>query len=348
MTRMDENVTAGREANGGGRRSQGQMVVARALWYVKPSVADLRTERLPLPRPGEVRIKTQFSGISRGTERLVLTGRVPQSEWPRMRAPLQAGDFPFPVKYGYSATGRVVAGPKALLDQTVFCLHPHQDYFHAPEAMVIPVPEGIPAKRATLAANMETALNAHWDAGTGPGDSVLVIGAGIVGLLTAYLARRIAGARVTLCDVDPGKTGIATALGLAFKPPHELPAGNRLVFHTSGSSAGLQSAIEAAAFEGRVIEMSWYGDAPVSVVLGGAFHSRRLQIVSSQVGHVAVSRRASTTHRDRLALALSMLDDPALDALVSDELPFETCAAELPALLSGPATRLPPVIRYPD
>lgn len=337
-----------REAGGGVRRSQGQMVVARALWYVKPSVADLRTERLALPGPGEVRIKTLFSGISRGTERLVLTGRVPQTEWARMRAPLQAGDFPFPVKYGYSATGRVVAGPRGLLNRTVFCLHPHQDYFHAPEAMAIPVPDGIPAKRATLAANMETALNAHWDAGTGPGDTVLVIGAGIVGLLTAHLAQRIAGASVTLCDVDPGKSAIAAALGLTFKAPHEAPANNRLVFHTSGSASGLQSAIDAAAFEGRIIEMSWYGDAPVAVNLGGAFHSRRLQILSSQVGHVAGSRRASTTHRDRLALALSMLDDPALDILVTEELPFESCATELPALLNGPATRLPPVIRYPD
>lgn len=337
-----------RETGGEVRRSQGQMVVARALWYVKPSVVDVRTERLPLPRPGEVRIKTLYSGISRGTERLVLTGRVPQSEWPRMRAPLQAGDFPFPVKYGYSATGRVVAGPRALLDQIVFCLHPHQDYFHAPEAMAIAVPDGIPAKRATLAANMETALNAHWDAGTGPGDSVLVIGAGIVGLLTAYLAKRIAGARVTLCDVDPGKAEIAAELGLDFKVPQEVPGANLIVFHTTGSAAGLQGAIEAAAFEGRIIEMSWYGDAPISVNLGGAFHSRRLQIISSQVGHVAPSRRASTTHKDRLALALSMLDDPALDTLVTGELAFERCAAELPALLNGPATRLPPVIRYPD
>lgn len=346
--RKGGGVSTGRQAGGGVRRSQGQMVVARALWYVKPGVADLRTERLALPQPGEVRIKTLFSGISRGTERLVLKGRVPQSEWPRMRAPLQAGDFPFPVKYGYSATGHVIAGPKALVGQTVFCLHPHQDYFHAPEAMVIPLPDGLPAKRATLAANMETALNAHWDAGTGPGDSVLVIGAGIVGLLTAYLARRMAGTRVTICDADPGKATIAEALGLTFKLPHEVPASNRLVFHTSGSAAGLQSAIEAAGFEGRIIEMSWYGDAPVSVNLGGAFHSRRLQIISSQVGHVAPSRRGTTTHKDRLALALSMLDDPALDALVTEEIPFERCPLELPAVLSGPATRLPPVIRYPD
>ena len=338
----------GREAADGIRRSQGQMVVARALWYVKPAVAELRTERLSMAGPGEVRIKTLYSGISRGTERLVLSGKVPRSEWPRMRAPLQAGDFPFPVKYGYSAAGRVIAGPEALVGRTVFCLHPHQDYFHAPEAMAIPVPDSIPPKRATLAANMETALNAHWDAGTGPGDSVLVIGAGIVGLLTAYLAQRIAGTLVTICDADPAKAEAAAALGLTFKVPQDIPAGSRLIFHTSGSAAGLQSAIEAAAFEGRIIEMSWYGDAAVSLNLGGAFHVRRLQIISSQVGHVSPGRRASTTHKDRLTRALSMLDDPALDALVSDELAFERCPSELPALLNGPATRLPPVIRYPD
>ena len=132
-------------------------------------------------------MRHSIARISRGTERLVANGEVPESEWARMRAPLQAGAFPYPVKYGYSATGIVTAGPDALIGKTVFCLHPHQDHFQVPEAMLAVVPDGIPAKRATLAANMETALNAHWDAGTLPGDRVLVVGAGIVGLLTAYL-----------------------------------------------------------------------------------------------------------------------------------------------------------------
>lgn len=330
------------------RRSQGQMVVARALWYVKPGVAELRTERLTVPRPGEARVQSHFSAVSRGTERLVSSGRVPPSEWQRMRAPLQGGTFPFPVKYGYSATGTVVAGPEELLGRNVFCLHPHQDYFHAPIAMLSPIPDNVPLKRATLAANMETALNAHWDAGTGPGDHVLVIGAGSVGLLTAYLAQRMAGTTVTLCDSDPQKRDIAQALGLAFATPGEVRGDVRLVFHTSATATGLQSAIDAAAFEGRIIEMSWYGDTPVTLNLGGAFHAKRLQIVSSQVGHVARSRRATMKHQDRLSAAMALLADPALDALVADEIPFEAAAREIPAHLAGSPLRLPPVIRYPQ
>ncbi|MEZ5900170.1 MAG: zinc-binding alcohol dehydrogenase [Hyphomicrobiaceae bacterium] len=330
------------------RRSQGQMVVARALWYVKPGVAELRTERLGVPIAGEARVKTIFSAISRGTERLVAFGHVPQSEWQRMRAPMQSGSFPFPVKYGYSATGTVVAGPEHLAGKTVFSLHPHQDFFHAPVEMLVPVPDCVPARRATLAANMETALNAHWDAGTGPGDRVAVIGAGVLGLLTARLARRMPGVRVTLCDIDPAKAALASALDIPFSPPAELKDDNSIVFHTSATSAGLQTALAAAAFEGRIIEASWYGDAPATVHLGGAFHARRLRLISSQVGHVAPSHRPTFSHRKRLETALCLLDDPLLDALVSEEIPFEAVPQQLAAVLSNSSGGLPPLIRYPD
>lgn len=330
------------------RRSQGQMVVARALWYVKPGVAELRAERLALPTPGEARVKTLFSAVSRGTERLVAFGHVPQSEWQRMRAPLQSGTFPFPVKYGYSAAGTVILGPEHLAGKTVFCLHPHQDYFQAPCELLVPVPVSIPARRATLAANMETALNAHWDAGTGPGDSVLVVGGGIVGLLIARIAGLLGGARVVLCDTDPAKAALAAALDVPFVEPGHVPGDNQIVFHTSATSAGLQTAINAAAFEGRVVEVSWYGDTPVTVNLGGAFHAKRLQLVSSQVGHVAPSRRATVSHRKRLETALALLDDPVLDALIAHDIAFESAADELPALLTGAGGGLPPVIRYPD
>lgn len=329
------------------RRSQGQIVVARALWYVKPGQCELRTERLAAPRPGEARVATHYSAISRGTERLIAAGKVPESEWQRMRAPLQAGEFPFPVKYGYSAAGVVSAGSDALIGRRVFCLHPHQDAFQAGEDKLILVPDGIPLKRATLAANMETALNAHWDAGTAPGDSVAVIGAGVVGLLVAHLAQSIAGTRVVVADIDPARAPIAEALGLAFVRPDAVKANHRIVFHTSATAAGLDCALHAAQFEGRVIEMSWYGTTAVTVDLGSAFHARRLSLISSQVGHVAPSQRQCVTHAERLALALQMLHDPRLDALVASETPFETLPDTLPPLLTATTSALAPVIRYP-
>jgi 2-desacetyl-2-hydroxyethyl bacteriochlorophyllide A dehydrogenase len=329
------------------RRSQGQIVVARALWYVKPGRCELRTERLAAPRPGEARVATHYSAISRGTERLVIAGKVPESEWQRMRAPLQTGEFPFPVKYGYSAAGVVTAGSDDVIGRRVFCLHPHQDEFQVAEDKLVLVGDDVPLKRATLAANMETALNAHWDAGTAPGDSVAVIGAGIVGLLTAHLAQRIAGTRVTIADVDPARAEIADALGLTFVRPDAVKAEHRIVFHTSATAAGLDRALSAARFEGRVIEMSWYGATPVTVDLGSAFHAQRLSLISSQVGHVAPKQRQSVSHKQRLTLALQMLNDPRLDVLVRSETPFETLPDTLPPLLTATTSALAPVIRYP-
>ncbi len=326
------------------RRSQGQIVVARALWYTKPGQAELRTERLAPPAPGEARVTTEFSAISRGTERLVAKGEVPQSEWSRMRAPLQAGSFSFPVKYGYSAAGLVTAGSDTMLGRRVFVLHPHQDYFQAAEDSLVAIPDAIPSRRAVLAANMETALNAHWDAGTAPGDRIAVIGAGIVGLLVAYLARRIAGTAVTLVDIDPARASYAKALGLAFATPNDLPPDNRIVFHTSATEAGLNAAIGACVFEGKVIEMSWYGTRPVTINLGAAFHSRRLRIISSQVGHVAPSHRGHIKHRDRLERAMALLDDPTLDVLVTDTVAFTELPKSLSDIWASPG--LPPVVSY--
>jgi 2-desacetyl-2-hydroxyethyl bacteriochlorophyllide A dehydrogenase len=326
------------------RRSQGQIVVARALWYVQPGKAEYRTERLPPLPPREARVATEYSAISRGTERLVALGQVPESEWPRMRAPLQAGDFPFPVKYGYSATGTVTAGPEGLMGRRVFALHPHQDFFQARESFLLPLPEAVPSRRAVLAANMETALNAHWDAGTAPGDRVLVVGAGILGLLIAYLARRIIGTEVTITDTNPARARTAEALGVAFAAPGQTPAENQIVFHTSATAAGLETAIGACAFEGSVVELSWYGSNPVTVNLGGAFHSRRLKIISSQVGHVAPRRRSQISHRQRLERAIALLDDPALDTLVTDTVPFTELADALPMIWSSAA--LPPIVSY--
>jgi threonine dehydrogenase-like Zn-dependent dehydrogenase len=191
---------------------------------------------------------------------------------------------------------------------------------------------------------METALNAHWDAGTSLGDRILVIGAGVVGLLVAYLARRIAATDVTIVDVDPSRARYAEALGLAFAEPQNSPADNRIVFHTSATGAGLNAAIEACAFEGRVIEMSWYGTHPVTINLGAAFHARRLRIISSQVGHVARSHRSQIKHRDRLQRALALLDDPALDTLVSQSVAFTELPKSLPDIWSSPG--LPPVVHY--
>ena len=319
---------------------------ARALWYAGRNRAEVRPCPLPPWTPGDVLVRTLWSGISRGTERLVFEGRVPASEASTMRAPMQDGAFPFPVKYGYSTVGHVEDGPADLRGRTVFALHPHQDRFIAPATSVVPVPDGVPPRRATLAANMETALNALWDAEPPAGGRIVVVGAGIVGLLVSFLATGVPGATVTIVDVVPERRPIAEALGAAFALPDAVPGNADVVFHTSATPAGLSTAIAATGFEARIIEMSWYGDGTIPVSLGGAFHSRRLQLISSQVGHVAPSHRAEWTHRRRLEKALSLLGDDRLDALITEEVAFADLPTHLPRILAPEAPGLATAVRY--
>lgn len=146
---------------------------AQACWTVAPGHADIRDESLPPLGSEEVRVRTLHTGVSRGTEGLVFRGEVPASEAQRMRAPFQVGEFPGPVKYGYVNVGVVEAGPDALLGRTVFCLYPHQTVYQVPAQAVIPLPHGVPPARAVLAANLETAINALWDAAPRLGKSVV-------------------------------------------------------------------------------------------------------------------------------------------------------------------------------
>ena len=317
-----------------------------SLWYAGPFQADLRTEQLTAPGAGEALVRTLWSGVSRGTERLVASGRVPVSEHERMRCPLQAGDFPFPVKYGYCAVGQVEDGPPEWLGRIVFCLHPHQDRFVAPVALMAVVPDQVPARRAILAANMETALNALWDAGAGPADRIVVVGGGLVGMLVAAVAARLPGAEVTVVDVEPSRATVASALGAGFAFPAAAPRDADLVFHVSASPQGLATAMECAGQEATVVEMSWYGEGAVPAPLGGAFHSRRLRLVSSQVGSVAPSRRPRWSHARRLAAALKLLEDDRLDALVTEEVAFRDLPAALPRILAAGAPGLATAVRY--
>lgn len=323
--------------------------MAQALVYTAPGQAELRAVELPPLAVGQVEVRTLYSAISRGTERLVFNGLIPEAEHNRMRAPFQAGDFPFPVKYGYAAAGIVEAGPDDLLGRHIFALHPHQDRFRVPAGAVVELPEDVPPERAVLAANAETALNAIWDADLQPGQHVLVLGAGLLGcLIAAFLSRihedvdltdKLSNPGAAVADF-PVKFVSAEALGQGSGDGYDI------VFHTTGAPGALQLALDLLAFEGRVIELSWFGSREVPLKLGGAFHANRLTIQSSQVGHVAPSRRATTSRRDRLARALGMLDDPRLDALITGEVAFADLAREISRLLARDAPGIATRVRY--
>ena len=303
----------------------------RAFWVVASGRGELRREALPAPTVLEASVQALYSGVSRGTESLVFNARVPQSEYQRMRAPFQAGEFPAPVKYGYANVGRVIDGPVEWHGRTVFCLFPHQErYVVAREALYL-LPDDVPAARAVLAANMETALNAVWDAGATPGDRIAIIGGGSVGCLAAWLLSRMPGCVVQLIDINPQRRSIAHAFGVDFATPDTARDGADVVLHASGSADGLALALQIAGFEATVCELSWYADRSVTLPLGEAFHSRRLTLKSSQVGTVADTHRARWSPRRRMELALRLLADPALDVLINSEGAFE----DLPETMRG-------------
>ncbi len=313
---------------------------ARAYWVARPGEGEIRSETLSGPGSDDTLVTAVASGISRGTECLVFRGAVPADQVDIMRCPFQAGDFPAPVKYGYAMVGRTDAGDR------VFCLHPHQDRFCVPSAALVPVPDDVPDRRAVLAANMETAVNALWDAGPRLGDRIAVVGGGTVGCLAAALAARHPATAVQLVDIDPARAETAEALGVDFALPGDAHPDQDLVIHASGSAEGLATSIGLAGFEATVLEISWYGAGTVPVPLGGNFHSGRLTLKSSQVGSVATARRSRRSHRDRLVLALDLLRDPAFDALLTGESRFEDLPATMARLAADPGGALCHVVTY--
>jgi threonine dehydrogenase-like Zn-dependent dehydrogenase len=320
---------------------------ATAYWVAAPGRGELRTETLSPLADGTVLVRTLYSGISRGTESLVFRGGVPPSAHRRMRCPFQDGDFPAPVKYGYVNVGLVEEGPEELLGRTVFCLYPHQTRYQVPADAVYPVPPEVPPARAVLAANMETALNGLWDLAPRLGDRIAIIGAGVLGCLSARLASRIPGCAVELIDTNPSRAEVAAALGVGFRTPGAATREADGVVHASGSPSGLVTALRLAAFEATILEMSWYGDRSVPLPLGEGFHYRRLTLRSSQVGALPPVQRPRWDMRRRMELALSLLGDPVLDRLITGEDAFDDLPQVQLRLAGAPADTICHRIRYP-
>jgi NADPH:quinone reductase-like Zn-dependent oxidoreductase len=319
---------------------------ARAFWLAEPGSGEIRPVIVPDPGEGQVLVRTLVSGISRGTETLVFRGGVPGSQYAAMRAPFQEGDFPAPVKYGYLNVGVVEVGPDDLAGRTVFCLHPHQTAYVVPADAVTVVPDDVPPRRAVLAGTLETAVNALWDARPLVGDRVAVVGAGMVGLCVARLLAGFPGLEVTVVDTETSRAEVAESLGVGFARPPDAPTGLDLVVHASGTSAGLQLSLDLLVADGVVTDLSWYGDTPVELTLGGRFHSARLGIRASQVGQIAEARRATRSHADRMRLALRLLADPAYDALLSGQSSFEELPEVMGKLASGSLPALCHTVTY--
>ncbi len=321
-------------------------IIAQQFWIQSPGHGEIVQATLGAACEGDVLVAARYSGISRGTESLVFRGDVPSSLYADMRAPFQEGEFPGPVKYGYSSVGDVIEGPAEWRGRSVFCLFPHQDRYRVPIAAVTPLPADVPAPRAVLAANMETAVNVAWDAGPSVGDRVVVVGAGVVGLLVAWLFRHMAGIDLTVVDLNPARAEVADALGLSCvtEPPVDTDAD--LVVHASGQPEGLVTALSVAGVEATIVEASWYGTRQVRLPLGERFHARRLTLRSSQVGRLPPTRVPRWTHGRRLALALDLLRADELDVLISGESRFDELPAVMASLAEEPGDTLCHRIRY--
>lgn len=319
---------------------------ARAFWWTSAGQAAL----LPAQAgAGRFVIRARFGALSRGTERLVALGQVPPGEWQRMACPAMAGSFPFPVQYGYCVVGEVIDGPAGWSGRMVFTLHPHQDRFTVDEeAALTLVPDGIPPERAVLLANLETALNAAWDAPLMPGMKVAVIGAGVLGCLFARIARRTPGVQVTLLDQDQDRGALAKALEIPFAQccSAGTTADHDLVVEASGNPAALEDALDLCGVEATLLVLSWYGTRTAAPPLGQAFHSRRLRLLSSQVGQVAPLMRPRVDDTERKARAARLLDDPALDHLIGPPIRFADLPAEAMARLQDQRDARAPLIVY--
>lgn len=321
---------------------------ALAFWVREPGFGEILPEPLDAPGPDAVLVRTLHTGISRGTESLVFAGSVPISEYQRMRAPFQEGDFPGPLKYGYLNVGVVEHGPPDLLGRRVFSLYPHQSAFVVPRSAVTVLPDEVPSARAVLTGPVETAVNALWDARPLIGDRVTVVGAGMIGCAVARLAAGIPGVEVELVDTDISRAAVADVLGVDFAQPSRAAANRDLVFHASATSAGLQLCLDLLADEACVVEMSWYGDAEVTVNLGAAFHARRLTVKASQVGRVSPAMAGRRSTAERLQLAVNLLRDPAFDILLSGHSEFQDLPSTMSDIAAADLPAICHVIDYPQ
>jgi len=315
---------------------------ARAVWFESPGVAAVREEPLRALGAGEVLVHAICSGISAGTERLVLSCTVPPEARVIMALPQMRGSFELPVSYGYALVGQIEAVGAGVdahrIGERVLLLHPHQDRIITPIEAVRPLPEGPPSPRLVLLPNLETAINVVWDAGVALGDRVLITGLGVVGLLIAHLAARAGAAEIVAVDPDPTRRALALALGATkalAEPEPAVVAECDVSIEASGSPSALAALVEHAGLEASVIVASWYGSTTASLSLGGRFHPHRVTLRSSQVGRIDPRRSARWSYARRWALAGELCCDEDLDLLIAPSIPLAQAPAVYAELARG-------------
>jgi 2-desacetyl-2-hydroxyethyl bacteriochlorophyllide A dehydrogenase len=306
-----------------------------------------------------VRVQAIASGISHGTEMLVYRGQVPTAL--ELDLPTLRGAFSFPIKYGYASVGLVVDVGQAVSTlvpgDLVFALHPHQTRYVVPASLAVRLPSDLDPELGVFLANAETAVNVLLDAAPRLGERYLVFGQGVVGLLILQLLRQVGAALVIVVDPIERRRDLARQLGadLALAPDDDVVQtirqltdglGADMVFEASGYGPALGLALDCVAFEGTIVVSSWYGTKSVQLPLGGAFHRKRLRIVSSQVGTIGAALQPRWSHARRMALALAQLQRLTLSPLITQRVPFEEAACAYRMIDAEPEQTVQVVLSY--
>jgi 2-desacetyl-2-hydroxyethyl bacteriochlorophyllide A dehydrogenase len=339
--------------------SRGARRVPEAVWFAAPGVAEIRAEPSQSVGPGDVRVRARMSGLSAGSELLVYRGLAPADLPPDL--PTVEGRFSLPIKFGYANVGAVVeVGADVAdlaVDDLVFVHHPHQTEYVVAAGFPIRLPDGLPVERGIFAANLETAATVVLDAHPRLGEAVLVVGQGIVGLLVTMLLKRAGARPVIAVDLHERRRNAAVRAGA----DHAVAPGDRLVaqvleltggrgvdvaVEASGSPAALQSCVDGAAFGGTIVVASWYGSRDVKLALGGAFHRRRLRLLSTQVSTLDPTLSPRWDRERRTDLVRTLLGELALEDLISHRFPFSAAASAYELLEEKPEECLQVVLDY--
>lgn len=305
-----------------GLMESGTKIRAHALWHQKNLKAQILEEELRPLDEARIEIETLYSSVSIGAERLVAAEEVPRELWNTMHCPYMRGSFELPVKYGHSLVGKVSRGDPDLEGKLVHVKHPHQDRCVVKREDVFVLPDLVNPKRATLATDLEVALTALWDSRLVPGERALIVGFGMLGSMVARLASEFPAVEVVVADKSTKRLALAEKMGFRAVPPNEVSPEFDVVFHSSGSGVGCQLGLDSLMLEGRMVELSWYGDKEVKLQLGGTFHSMRKKIISSQISHLPGNMVSRWDENRRRVVCFRILSNPDWDSHLGPDVSF--------------------------
>ncbi|MFY0601906.1 MAG: zinc-binding alcohol dehydrogenase [Cyclobacteriaceae bacterium] len=314
------------------------------LWHNKKKSWLVESDSV-LKEPGNLVIESLYSFVSQGTECLVISESLSPILSSKMRVPFMKGDFHSDFTYGYSTVGHVLEGPEHLKNKNVHLMHPHQNLLIAQAEDVFVLPEMMDPKLGTLASNMETAVNAIWDAQIEVGDKVLIVGYGTIGALTALLAKNIIGTEVFVLDKNEKRIDSAVRHGIKV---YEEGCDDffDIVFNTSANQEIIQKAFEVTRSEGKIVELSWFGDKSISIKLGADFHYGRKQLICSQVSQIPYRKQPIWDFKKRKELVFKLLESLNPQYIIESEIPFLKTPSFYDRMRNGEVTDLGIVVKY--